>query len=209
MSMVNASVIFVALFKQLEMKPVALKAVEDFMHRNESLFHPSNQSDNTKKLAIFVWQLALKVTKMQRKFPNQYLSPEELELFVMSLQRPCFLLIMQKNKDILLNAALCINCLACLRPKIMIPAVVEFVSHGFQQVNEVQMHMSSLGMLSTLTRTMITSDFVKESPDGLENIRDFLTIALECINPSDWGKTIASMAFSLSFNLFIFCFNNF
>lgn len=174
-----------------------MEQLENFIHSIETFFHPSNNGSWSYAITALIEMLASNmVFRINTEKSGVVIIPEDRKLtqkvrdrFVIALRTVALMSIHSKSNTAVQSALSCIQSLAIISPDLILPFVLKEIYPSLQGVVETHRTMSSLKVLSILTR------IITQQPRYAIHLTTLLTLSLPGIDANDLNKTFQALTF--------------
>lgn len=174
-----------------------LDRLESLIHAVETFVHPSNNGPWTRNIIQAVCTMVeLFVMRWNVQANGEALIPQERfvtekvkDRFVEILRDVAFLGIHSKSSSVVSYSLEALQGLAFLSPQLIIPRVLNEVYPSLQGLVETHRTLSSLKMLTVLTR------MIAQNPQYAIHLTTLLGLAIPGIDANDLSKTLHSLSF--------------
>lgn len=174
-----------------------LEQLENLINSIETFYHPSNNGAWSHYITMLIDQLAHHMVfrwNYERSddviIPKARRITEEVrDRFVVALRGVALMSLHSKSNTAVNSALGCIQNLAYLSPDLVIPFVLKEVYPSLQGVVETHRTLSSLKVLSHITRTLT------QTPRYAVHLTTLLTLAIPGIDANDLNKTFQALTF--------------
>ncbi|KAH8835430.1 hypothetical protein DL96DRAFT_1675460 [Flagelloscypha sp. PMI_526] len=178
----------------------ALDTLEKLITSTESFFHPSNSGHWSLGLCTFLHRLASEYAKRVKeeeepdcKTPKERrLTPAMTSAFVTTLRTPALFSMFAKDAVCMSYAQGALRVMSILRPKIIMPDLMEKAYGGLEVVNETHRTTAVLSTLSGVALPLVSERIWL---GGQKHIVPLLELSLPGIDVNDPIKTICTTMF--------------